>query len=179
MADDRFVTLEDNVPGRYAFGGMRDRCRDLLTTCAGWSTTRRTSFEFEELRTRLTAVSQLQLGNHPTLEEAKAAALAMEELRAAAAAYLARKRVHHWGTKYETQRINFANDVLRFAKDRQLRIGCCVGHLRTEELAFASSAAFLCFSMSLPFMAKTLSACSSVRPILSSSSFFMLHLLTG
>lgn len=141
MTDDRFVTLEDNVPGRYAFGGMRDRCRDLLTTCAGWSTTRRTSFEFEELRTRLTAVSQLQLGNHPTLEEAKAAALAMEELRAAAAAYLARKRVHHWGTKYETQRINFANDVLRFAKDRQLRIGCCVGHLRTEKLALAAERA--------------------------------------
>lgn len=127
-----FLSLDDTRPGEYAdVKGLHTHADRLLGRCAGWSTERRTSREFENMRQQLQQVRDLKFNTELTKEDMTKAAEAIEELRAYTQAYLKRKEVHHRGGEYENSRIAFAQEVLKFAKERQLRIGRWAEHDRT------------------------------------------------
>ena len=131
---DSFLRINDSVLVEYADAkGLRERADALLRRCADWSTEKRTSREFENMRRQLQEIKKLQLGAYPTTESMAAAAEAMEELRADAQAYLERKEVHHSGGAYENSRVAFAKDVLKFAKERQLRLSRCIEYIGTDQ----------------------------------------------
>ena len=114
-----FVSIKPyDHPEHIVSNGMKERANELLAKCAQWSTTKRTSPEFENMRKALGIVSAIEFADHPTAMQIEEARAALAYLNDTTKAYFRRKAIHHNDNAYESERIRFANDVKGFVEQK-------------------------------------------------------------
>ncbi len=120
--DNGIVSAEIDTSGEFFRQGLHDEAQALLERCNGWSTEKRTSRQFEDMRDALENVAGMHLSEKLTEEEFILAGERFGELLWSTQEYLAHKLEQHpdknWSGTYERERVEFANRVLEFARKK-------------------------------------------------------------
>ncbi len=116
------ISAEIDTSGELIRQGMPEEAQSLLNYCGRWSTEKRTSRQFEDMREALEAVAHLNFSEKPTEAELSLAGEKFSDLLWTTQAYMDRKLGQHpdenWSGSYESARVEFAKRVMKFTRTK-------------------------------------------------------------